>query len=93
MSADLFTAAKPRCVRVVGVGSTQFRVWSNGACSYRYEVPGAGTMEFSLFSEVGEPYKPAFERIFRVFNVQIDGGAVEMDHKPWFADRLLSMDT
>lgn len=49
-------------------------------------------MEFSLLSEVGEPYKPVFSRIFREFNVQIAEGDVEMDHRPWFADRLLSMD-
>jgi hypothetical protein len=80
----------PRCVRAFGAGSTQVRIWSNGMVTYRYALGDDGTAEFTLFSEVGEPHKTEFMRIFRVFSVVVLEGGIEFNTAPWVADKLVS---
>ena len=82
----------PRCVRAFGAGSTQVRIWSNGMVTYRYAIGDDGTAEFTLYSEVGEPYRPAFDRIIAAFHLVVEERGLTFDTAPWLADKLVSVD-
>lgn len=73
-------------INVFGCGSSQIKVMKDGTLRFCYEVP-QGTAEFSLYSEVGEPHKAKFERIFKELNLKL-GEKRELTAYPWYADTL-----
>lgn len=58
-----------------------------GGLRFRYSVNQEGdTCEFSLFSEVGEPYKRLFKGFFNVVKLSMD--LVEYPGAPYFANKI-----
>lgn len=79
---------RPR--QVFGIGSTDVVVMPDFTLRFRYvaDLHDPDTVcEFSLLSEVGEPYKPRFQEVMRKFKLTL-GEPTELDEYPWFADTL-----
>ena len=57
-----------------------------GGVRFWYAVPSVGSCQFSLWSEVGEPYKALFAGFWDTF--QLQEGVVEYAAAPWIANRV-----
>ncbi len=81
--------------RVVGKGSSQIRIFKDDTVSFKYLFnhadEGDGGMEVSMFCEVGEPYKAAFNDIVKEFNI-VFGEQRHQPSAPWLADTIASIE-
>ena len=80
--------------RVVGKGSSQIRIFRDDTIRFKYLLNQADEgdgMEVSMFSEVGEPYKAAFNDIVSEFNI-VFGDQRHLPSAPWLADTIASIE-
>lgn len=71
-------------MKVIHSGCASLQVLDDGTLRYKYSDKEF-TAEFSLFSEVGEPYKADFHHIFKVCGIH-RGSVKQLDAEPWLAD-------
>jgi hypothetical protein len=72
---------------IFGLGSKQIKLMYDGTLRFKYAVDDVCGCEFSLFSEVGEPYQAGFKRLMKEHSLML-GDPKELDQAPWYADTL-----
>lgn len=90
-----FSKKHKQIKRVVGKRSSQIRIYSDDSVRFKYLLDqhdeDDGGMEVSLYSEVGEPYKAAFNDIAKEFKI-VFGDQRELPSAPWLADTIASIE-
>ena len=71
--------------KIIGDPWAQIRIMPDTSLRFRYQVDHVCTCEFSLFSEVGEKYKPGFLGLMHDHGMEL-GEPMEFDTAPWVAD-------
>ncbi len=71
--------------KIIGEPWAQIRIMPDASLRFRYQVDHVCTCEFSLFSEVGEKYKPGFLALMHDHGIEL-GKPMEFDTAPWVAD-------
>jgi hypothetical protein len=90
-----FTKKSEQIKRVVGKGSSQIRIFKDDTVRFKYLFnqadEGDGGMEVSMFCEVGEPFKAAFNDIVKEFNI-VFGAQRHLSSAPWLVDTIASIE-
>ncbi len=68
----------------------RMRVNKDGVITYSYTIDGVPDVgfKFTLFSEIGEPYKKTFRDMIIALGWEIERGR-DMEAHPWCADILI----
>lgn len=78
-----------RTIRVLrGHDGARIKILSDNSIRYRYRVSPDITCDFSLWCEVGEPYKPLFVDILNKHGLRVADGHIELPISPWLSDSL-----
>ena len=73
--------------QVFGLGDKQIRLMRDGTLRFKYVVSDVCDCEFSLLSEVGQPYQAGFKRLMQEHGLVL-GTPRELDQAPWYSDTL-----
>lgn len=79
-----------RARKIIGEPWAQIRIMPDTSLRFKYQVDSDITCEFSLFSEVGEKYKPGFLALMHDHGIEL-GEPMEFDAAPWIADTYRMM--
>lgn len=84
-----------RAKHVYGFSGAHIRVMPDNTVWFYYWLEGEeeedGSGEFSLLSEVGEPYRAKFDRIIQEYNFVFASKPKELNHYPYYADQVVSV--
>lgn len=77
-----------RAAQIIGPRHAHVAVMPDRTLRYRYNVPGVGRCEYSLLSEVGEPWVPGFRALIERSGLAVRRG-VDLPAAPWVADMVV----
>lgn len=64
------------------------KVMHDNTLRFRYRIDSNSTCEFSLLSEVGQPWRPAFDQLIEKHGLVLSEHATEFSESPWVASAL-----